>query len=42
MQPPAARREIDTAFDLVLAGPYASELRDRYAQATGKTFAGKT
>jgi hypothetical protein len=41
MQQPAADREVATALDLVLAGPYAKDLRDRYAQATGRTWTGK-
>jgi hypothetical protein len=40
LQQPAARREIDTALDLVLAGPYAAELRQRFAQTTGRTLTG--
>lgn len=40
LQQPAARREIDTALGLVLAGPYAAELRQRFAQTTGRTLTG--
>jgi len=41
MQPPAAAREVDRALDLVLAGPYAADLRSRYAEATGRALGGK-
>lgn len=41
LQPPASRREIEAARDLVLASPFAKDVRDRYAQATGRVFAGK-
>jgi len=41
LQPPASRREIEAARDLVLAGPFAKDLRDRFAQATGRALAGK-
>jgi hypothetical protein len=40
MQPPPARREVDTALGLLLAGPFAADLRDGYAAATGRAFAG--
>ncbi|WP_239087200.1 hypothetical protein [Actinoplanes digitatis] len=40
MQPPAARREVDAALGLLLAGPFAADLRDGYAAATGRPFAG--
>jgi hypothetical protein len=41
MQPPAARREVDTALDLLLSGPFAADLRDGYAAATGHAFTGE-
>lgn len=41
MQPPAARHEVDTALGLLLAGPYAADLRDGYAAATGHAFTGR-
>jgi hypothetical protein len=41
MQPPAAHREVGAALDLLLAGPFAADLRDGYAAATGRAFAGR-
>ena len=41
LQPPATAREVDTALGLVLAGPYAADLRDRYARGTGRALAGR-
>ena len=38
---PAAAREVATALDLVLAGPHAATLGERYARATGRALAGK-
>ncbi|MET8153241.1 hypothetical protein ACIBSW_34180 [Actinoplanes sp. NPDC049668] len=40
MQPPASRREVDAALGLLLAGPFAADLRERYAAATGRAYAG--
>ncbi|MEU7901478.1 hypothetical protein [Actinoplanes sp. NPDC049118] len=41
MQPPPARREVGAALGLLLAGPFAADLRDGYARATGRAFAGR-
>ncbi|WP_245907968.1 hypothetical protein [Pseudosporangium ferrugineum] len=38
---PASAHEVDTALDLLLADPLASEFKDAYAKATGSQFAGK-
>jgi hypothetical protein len=41
LQPAASRREVATALDLVLADPLGGQLKDAYAKATGRAFAGK-
>ena len=40
MQPPAARREIDAALNLLLAGPFGADLRQGFAAATGRAYLG--
>jgi hypothetical protein len=41
MQPPASRREVTAALDILLADPLASDLKEAFRAATGKQLAGK-
>jgi hypothetical protein len=41
MQLPPSDREVQTALEILLANPLASELKNAYTQATGQPFTGQ-